>query len=62
MADVVKITTYLTDMSRYADFTAVRAETFPDAKIASATVASPVLVNPACLVEIETIAVIGAGS
>lgn len=61
MTDVVKITTYLTDMSGYADFSVVRAEVFPDAKIASATVASPVLVNPACLVEVETIAVIGAG-
>ena len=61
MADVVKITTYLTDMGGYADFSVVRAEVFPDAKIASATVASPVLVNPACLVEVETIAVIGAG-
>ncbi len=60
MGDVVKITTYLTDMSRYAEFSAVRAEVFPDAQMASATVSCPELVSPAFLVEVETIAVIGS--
>ena len=61
MKDVVKITTYVTDMSRYADYGAVRAEVFPDADIASATVAAPSLVRDGFLIEIETIAVVGAG-
>jgi 2-iminobutanoate/2-iminopropanoate deaminase len=61
MKDVVKITTYVTDMSKYADFSAVRAEVFPDADIASATVAAPTLVRDGFLVEVETIAVMGAG-
>ena len=61
MKDVVKITTYVTDMSRYADYSAVRAEVFPDADIASATVAAPTLVRDGFLVEVETIAVVGAG-
>lgn len=61
MKDVVKITTYVTDMSKYADYSAVRAEVFPDADIASATVAAPTLVRDGFLVEVETIAVVGAG-
>ncbi len=61
MKDVVKITTYVTDMSKYADYSAVRAEVFPRADIASATVAAPSLVRDGYLVEVETIAVIGAG-
>lgn len=62
MEDVVKITTYITDMSRYAEFNAVRAEVFPNAGMASATVAGVELVLPEYLVEVETIAVIGSGS
>lgn len=61
MKDVVKITTYVTDMSKYADYSAVRAEVFPGAEIASATVAAPSLVRDGYLIEIETIAVVGAG-
>jgi reactive intermediate/imine deaminase len=62
MEDVVKITTYITDMSRYAQFSAVRAEVFPNAGMASATVSCPELVRPEFLVEVEAIAVKGAGS
>jgi len=61
MKDVVKITTYVTDMSKYSDYSAVRAEVFPGADIASATVAAPSLVRDGYLIEIETIAVVGAG-
>jgi len=61
MEDVVKITTYITDMSQYAEFSAVRAEVFPNAGMASATVAGVELVSPDFLVEVETIAVIGCG-
>jgi reactive intermediate/imine deaminase len=61
MDDVVKITAYVTDMSRYGDYNAVRAEVFPKAGMASATVASPTLVRDGFLVEVEAIAVVGAG-
>ncbi len=59
MEDVVKITTYITDMSLYAEFSAVRAEVFPNAGMASATVAGAQLVRSEFLVEVETIAVKG---
>lgn len=62
MEDVVKITTYITDMTRYAEFSAVRAEVFPNAGMASATVAGAELVRPEFLVEVETIAVKGSGA
>lgn len=61
LADVVKITTYLTDMSRYDEYARVRAEMFPDGALSSATVSSPRLVTPDYLIEIEAIAVVGAG-
>jgi enamine deaminase RidA (YjgF/YER057c/UK114 family) len=61
MADVVKITTYLTDMTRYSEFAAVRAETFPGPdKPASAAVGVAALVDPGLLIEIEAIAVLQA--
>ena len=58
MDDVVKILAFLTDMSRYADYAAARAEAFPNTIPASATVATPGLVNPDLLVEVEAVAVI----
>jgi 2-iminobutanoate/2-iminopropanoate deaminase len=61
MADVVKITTYLTDMSGYAEFSKARAEIFPDGVPSSATVVSPALILPELLVEIEAMAIIGSG-
>ena len=48
-------------MRHYADYSKVRAEVFPNADIASATVISPGFVNPDALIEIETIAVVGSG-
>lgn len=62
MDDIVKITTYVTDMERYAEYNAVRAEVFPDARIASATVTSPRLVKPEYLVEVEATAVVDSSS
>ncbi|MCZ6633376.1 MAG: RidA family protein [bacterium] len=62
MDDVVKILAFITDMSRYADYAAARAEAFPNNIPASATVATPVLVNPGLLVEVEAVAVIGCGT
>ena len=62
LADIVRITTYVTDMEGYGGYAKVRKELFPDADIASATVASPELVRPGFLIEIEATAVIGSGS
>ena len=61
MKDVVKITTYLTDMAGYPEFSRARAETFPDGVPASSTVVSPALILPELLVEIEAMAIIGSG-
>lgn len=62
MTDVVKITTYLTDMSRYGDFGKARTEAFPNGVPASTAVASPALVMPELLVEVDAVAVIGSGN
>ncbi len=59
--DVVKITAFITDMSQYADYAAARTEAFPNRIPASTTVATPVLVIPDMLVEVEAIAEIGSG-
>jgi len=61
MADVVKITTFLTDMSGYGDFGRARTEAFPRGVPASAAYATPALIKPELLVEVEAIAVIGSG-
>lgn len=61
MADVVKINTFLTDMSGYADFGRARTEAFPGGVPASAAYATPALIKPELLVEVEAIAVIGSG-
>jgi enamine deaminase RidA (YjgF/YER057c/UK114 family) len=61
MDDVVKITAFLTDMDRYAEYSAARAEAFPNNVPASTAVTAPVLIQPELLVEIEAVAVIGSG-
>ncbi len=61
MNDVVKITAFLTDLDRYAGYSAARAEAFPDKVPASTAVATPALVFPGLLVEIEAVAEIGSG-
>ena len=60
-SDIVKITTYLTDMSGYADFSRARAERFPGGVPSSSTVVSPQLIKPELLVEIEAMAILGSG-
>ena len=62
MADVVKITTYLTDISRYGEFGKARTEAFPGGVPSSTAVTSPALVMPELLVEVEAVAVIGSGN
>jgi len=56
MDDVFKITAFITDMSKYADYSAARSEAFPNDPPASSTVSTPRLVNPELLVEVEAIA------
>jgi enamine deaminase RidA (YjgF/YER057c/UK114 family) len=62
MADVIKINTFLTDMSQYGEFGRARTEAFPAGVPASAAYGTPALVMPALLVEVEAIAVVGSGS
>ena len=57
--DIVKITAYVTDMGKYAEYTQARAEAFAGNLPASATIATPALVFPGLLVEVEAIAHIG---
>jgi reactive intermediate/imine deaminase len=61
MDDVIKITAFLTDMSRFSDYSAARAEAFPNTIPASTAVATPALVFPELLVEVEAVAEIGSG-
>ena len=59
--DVIKINTFLTDMSQYGEFSRARNEAFPDGVPDSAFYCTPALVLPLLLVEIEAIAIIGSG-
>lgn len=61
MDDVVKILAFITDMSKYPDYAAARAEAFPGNLPASSSVATPGLVDPNLLVEVEAVARIGSG-
>ena len=58
MANVVKITTYLTDMSRRAELAPVREEFFGTKAPASTMVQVSALAYPDWMIEIEAIAVI----
>ena len=55
MADVVKITCFLTNMDDYAAYSKVRSETFVSSPPASSTVMVAALVRPEFLVEVEAI-------
>jgi 2-iminobutanoate/2-iminopropanoate deaminase len=56
MDDVVKITAYVVDMTRYGEYAKARGEAFPNGVPASTTVGTSALVSPALLVEVEAIA------
>jgi len=58
MADIQKVTIFVTDISRLMDIHAVRAEFFPPPYPASTLVQVTALVRPECLIEIEAVAVI----
>ncbi len=53
MRDVVKTTTFLTDVAGYPAFSRVRTETFPNYPPANSTVIVAALVRPEFLVELE---------
>lgn len=55
--DVVKITQFITDMSRFMETQEVRKEYFPDFAPASTTVEIKSLAFPDLLIEIEVVAV-----
>lgn len=57
-ANAIKATIYMTDMSLLAEFNAVRAKYYGEAKPASALVAVSSLVDPDWLVEVELIALV----
>ena len=57
MEDVVKITVYLTDMSRLRETHEVRTVFFPDPPPASTAIGVTALAFPGLLVEIEAVAV-----
>jgi len=61
MADIVKITVFLTDMAHRAEFSRARAEFFPGRKPCSTLVGISSLARAGLVVEVEAIAIIGAG-
>jgi enamine deaminase RidA (YjgF/YER057c/UK114 family) len=58
LKNVVKISTYVTDMTQYAAFAKVRGETFQPPYPTSTAVEIGALVKPGLIIEIEAIAVI----
>ena len=61
MSDVVKITVFLTDMAHRAAFSQAREAFFPGRKPCSSLIGISALARPGLVVEVEAIAVIGAG-
>jgi reactive intermediate/imine deaminase len=59
-ADVVKVTTFLTDIEDRARINPVRQEFFGAARPASTLVEVSALVLPEFLIEVETVAVVGS--
>jgi reactive intermediate/imine deaminase len=57
-ANAIKATIYITDISRLAEFNAVRAKYYGDARPASALVEVSALVDPEWLVEVELVALV----
>ena len=61
MADVVKVTVYVTDMSKRAEVGKARADAFPGTKPCSTMVEVRALAAPGLMVEIDALAILGAG-
>lgn len=60
MADIVKMTVYVTDISKRAEIGKVRSEFFPGDKPCSTLVEVKALVTPDLLIEIDAVAILGA--
>lgn len=60
MADVVKLTIYVTDIARRAEIGTARGEAFPGQKPCSTLVEVKGLVAPDLLIEVDAVAIIGA--
>lgn len=61
MSDIVKMTVYVTDMSKRPEFGKVRGEVFPGMKPCSTMVEVKGLAQPGLLVEVDVVAIKGAG-
>ena len=61
MSDIVKMTVYVTDMALRPDFGRVRNDVFPGTKPCSTLVEIGALASPDLLVEVDVIAIRGAG-
>jgi enamine deaminase RidA (YjgF/YER057c/UK114 family) len=61
MSDIVKMTVYVTDISRRPEFGKVRNEVFPGEKPCSTLVEVKALAAPDWLVEVDATAIRGAG-
>ena len=62
LGDVVKTTTFLTNVEDYAAYNNVRGRYFPEDPPASSTVIVAALVRPGLVVEVEAVAAIPEGS
>lgn len=61
IADIVKLTIYVTDMSRKAEVSRARRTIFTDPMPCSTLVGVQALAEPGLLVEIDAVAILGAG-
>jgi 2-iminobutanoate/2-iminopropanoate deaminase len=61
MADVVKMTVYVTDMSKRPELGKVRNEFFPGEKPCSTLVEIKGLAGPGLMIEVDVLAIKGAG-
>jgi reactive intermediate/imine deaminase len=59
-SDVVKMNTYVTDMSKAADVREVRAKYFGDTSPASTLVQVAALARPELMIEVEVVAAVGS--
>jgi 2-iminobutanoate/2-iminopropanoate deaminase len=58
LADVVKLTVYLTDMTKLREYTRIKSEFFPGEQPASTAVEVAALARPEMMVEVEALAVL----
>jgi enamine deaminase RidA (YjgF/YER057c/UK114 family) len=61
LGDVVKLTCFLTDADHFAGYAAAKAEVYGDRAPASTTVIVSALLDPRLTIEVEAVAIVGAG-